>query len=487
MRRSPRPRLARYSIVSLVAHAVLAAAGTAACFAFLAPRAALAAAFEIERVDGDSASISSQVAFALAADGTPHVAYAYDAESARYARKTSGSWAYERLDFAFFAEGAYPSMRLDAAGDPRIVYQAINVQSPMYVRKSGGAWIAEVPQVAEQSGLFISMRLDSQDLPHFTDFVGGLTYMIRYHRRVAAGWITETVEFVNEIGVSGSALALDADDAAHVTYNGPGGVLRYARRTGGAWTIETLDAGGGVSAPIAIDASGNACVAYTTASGIRYARRAGGAWSIETAVANGLFGFGVLSLALDAQDEPHLVYSPGFSGDLHYARRDGGVWLEEVVLDTTNSVGYANALVLDASGNPHIVFSDGTAGDVLYAHPPATTGVEDPGARSRAARLVIAPNPSRDGIVAIRVDGDDGFASPRTAETAGLVEALIADPSGRVVRRLRASAATGAAARFAWDGRDTEGRTVGAGNYFVRVTSTMRDHLPATGKLLVLR
>lgn len=487
MRDLPRSRFALRPIVSLVALAVLAAAGATAAFALAAPRAALAAAFEFERVDGDSVSISSQLGFALGADGTPHVAYAYDAESARYARKTSGSWAYERLDFAFFAEGAYPSMALDAAGAPRIIYQANNIQTPMYVRKTGSTWTVEFPQVAEQSGLFNSMRLDSQDLPHFTDFVGGLTYMIRYHRRVGAGWITETVEFVNEIGVSGSALALDANDDAHVTYNGPGGALRYARRTSGAWTIETLDAGGGVSAPIAIDASGSACVAYTTASGIRYARRTGGAWTVETPIPNGLFGFGTLSLALDAQDEPHLVYSPGFSGDLHYARREGGAWIEEVVLDTTNSVGYTNALVLDADGRPHIVFGDGTAGDVLYAHPPATTGVEGPGSRSRAARLVIAPNPSRDGIVAIRVDGDDGFASPRAAETTGLFEALIADPSGRIVRRLRASAAASAAARFAWDGRDSEGRTVGAGNYFVRVTSAMRDRPPATGKLLVLR
>ncbi|MFN0150136.1 MAG: FlgD immunoglobulin-like domain containing protein [bacterium] len=487
MRDLLRLNIARHPIASRVAHTVLAAVSAAVFLALAAPRSAVAVAFEIERVDGDSVSISSQLAFALGSDGTPHVAYAYDSEGARYARKTNGSWAYERIDFGFFAEGAYPSMRLDAASNPRIVYQLINLQSPLYVRKSGGAWIAEVPQVAEQSGLYISMRLDSQDLPHFTDFVGGLTYMIRYHRRVGAGWITETVEFVNDIGVSGSALALDANDDAHVTYNGPGGVLRYARRTGGAWTIETLDPGGGIWSPIEIDANGNACVAYTAASGIRYARRTGGAWSIETAVTNGVFGFSTLSLALDAQDEPHMTYAPGFSGDLHYARREAGAWIEEVVLDTTNSVGYTNVLVLDSDGRPHIVFGDGTAADVLYAHPPSTTGVERADARSRAARLVIAPNPSRDGSVVIRVDGDGAFASPREARPIGIVEALIADTSGRVVRRLSASAAASADVRFAWDGRDSDGRAVGTGNYFVRVAGAMRDHTPAAGKLLILR
>ena len=471
--------------------AVFAAVSLIGAGIFTAPRTAFGTTFEIERVDGDSTSLSGYVGLAVDGAGGPHLIYGYDSDSARYARKTGGAWTYDRLDFAFLAEGGFPSIECDVAGNPRIIYQMNNVEAPMYLRKAGGSWSVENPQGFSQSGMFNSLELDAQSFPHFTDLVGGLSYMIRYHRRVAAGWITETVEFVNEIGVSGSCLALDANDQPHVTYTGPQSAFRYARRTGGTWTIEAIDpAGAGIWSPIAIDGSGNPCVAYSNVNGIRFAKRAGGTWTFETVTTGVPFGFSTLSMALDSQNEPHLIYTVGFTGgDLYYARRAGGVWTEEIIVDTDNNVGFSNALIFDTNGDPHIVFSDGTEGDIYYGRVPSRTSVTGWGGVARDRRRIqISPNPSFDGNVAIRV-----FASAETGVDRALAagapthsaEARIFDASGRLVKQLGAIDLSTADPRITWNGYADDGGSAAPGVYWIRLVD---DHAAvATQRFVIVR
>src|SRR5262245_43687185 len=77
-----------------------------------------------------------------------------------------------------------------------------------------------------------------------------------------------------------------------------------------AWVDAEVDSGYQVGNynSIAVDASGNPHVGYT-GGGVKYARRFGGVWTIETVEAGAERSVG--SLALDTQGNPHISYDDG--------------------------------------------------------------------------------------------------------------------------------------------------------------------------------
>jgi hypothetical protein len=327
-----------------------------------------------------------------------------------------------------------------------------------------------------------SLELDAQGFPHFTDFIGGLTYAIRYHRRTAPGWTTEIVEAINDIGSSGTSLALDANDVPHVTYNGPGLELRYATRAGGTWTRETIEPSGcNWWAPIAFDDENIPCVAYSTAGGLWFARRIGGVWAIEAVSASVLYG-STLSMAIDSEGEPHLLYSPGFDGNLYYTRRVGGVWTEELIVDWEDAAGFSNSIVVDANDEPHIAF---LSGYIYYGRVATTTdvdGLSDAGsepARDRL-RIQISPNPSDGRGLVIRLLGNAPSERMRTTQAA------IFDASGRLVSHLGTNP-RGSRTHFPlmWDVGADIGRALAPGVYFVRIGS--EDAAVASERFTIVR
>jgi hypothetical protein len=72
------------------------------------------------------------------------------------------------------------------------------------------------------------------------------------------------------------------------------------------------------------------------------------------------------SLALDAQNRPHISYYDATNGDLKYATLGTGGWSVSVV-DSVGDVGRHSSIALDASGNPHISYYDTTNGNLKYA------------------------------------------------------------------------------------------------------------------------
>jgi hypothetical protein len=87
------------------------------------------------------------------------------------------------------------------------------------------------------------------------------------------------------------------------------------------WDIQTVDTGGGAAGiSIALDAAGNPHISYLDFNNgvLKYARWTGGAWAIQTVDAVGSVGW-YSSLALDSGDNPHISYYDSTNGDLKYA------------------------------------------------------------------------------------------------------------------------------------------------------------------------
>jgi hypothetical protein len=85
----------------------------------------------------------------------------------------------------------------------------------------------------------------------------------------------------------------------------------------------------------------------------------------------------------------------------------------------------------------------------------------------------VSPNPSASTTFA-------GFALPRAA----VADVAVYDIAGRLVRRLVSDPLPAGPQRIAWDGRDGDGRQVGAGVYLLRVTA---DGQTAAGRVVMLR
>ncbi len=353
------------------------------------------AAWSIEVVDASAGDVGFGSSLGLDAQGNPRIAYnEYSSSDLKYATKSSGGWTLETVEIN---GGRNRSLALDAQGNPCISYSdgdlkftdsAVHVLSPLggerwaagslkTVRWSGAGTVSI--QLSSDGGLTYSTLLSSISAHEVTITVPVLTSeeaRVRINRSspistsdspryfsiapdLVSPWWSETVG-AGDV----SSLALDARGKPHVSFNDAvSGHLRYASRSGGAWTLETVDDVAGLSS-LKLDSEGNPRISYDDiANGnLMYAAKSGGAWTVESVDGGGEY----CSLALDAQGNPAISHYHLFLGDLKYARKSGGVWTLETV-DATGDVGWYSSLALDAQGNPCISYYFVTLGDLKYA------------------------------------------------------------------------------------------------------------------------
>jgi hypothetical protein len=188
----------------------------------------------------------------------------------------------------------------------------------------------------------------------------------------ASGWQVETVDDYHVGKFIG--LAIDSSGQPHLSYyDEANGNVKYATKTATAGWVSEVVALAGSTTPlsiavyttIAVDSSGNPQIAYfdDNTNQLKYARKSGTAWTVETIDAGcgsacALNGSDP-SLALDSFDNPHVSYygSAGgtSNGYLRYAYKSGGSWHSETV-DSDGDAGFETTIAIDRSGEPHIAY-----------------------------------------------------------------------------------------------------------------------------------
>ncbi|GEM_PF-769676 len=305
---------------------------------------------------------------ALAIDGSdnPHLAYS---GSLNYAVKSAGSWAIEPIPSYV---GQFSSLELDGSGNPSVSYYDATHSDLKYAAWNGDGWDVGWVATAGEAGRYNSLELDAGGNPHISYSASG---DLKYAIRSGESWSYETVDSAGEVGGYNS-LALDGSYNAHISYfDDTNDDLKYATNHLGAWTTEIVDPGGGVSTSIAVDGSGVPHISYfSTSNELKYAVWAGGGagncfagsnWDCETLC--GVHG-AYSSIALDASANPHIAFSSQME-EFKYATRNGGSWTIETI-DTTFAIEplpFTGSIALDSAGIPHVAYHDETLSELKYA------------------------------------------------------------------------------------------------------------------------
>lgn len=187
-------------------------------------------------------------------------------------------------------------------------------------------------------------------------------HFVQYASWNGSGWSIQQVS----LGLSGDAcdLKLDANSNPHILYGL--GTLTHAGLTGTEWTRQTITSNYVVYASLALDSTGNPHAAYSDGEALKYASWTGSNWEIQTVDASyseiGLH----LSLALDSNDTPYIMYfTPSSYVDsitgssvrlvsIKLAILKNSSWSIEPVLASYNFFAFGN-MVLDSKGYPHFL------------------------------------------------------------------------------------------------------------------------------------
>ncbi|MBK8870941.1 MAG: T9SS type A sorting domain-containing protein [Elusimicrobia bacterium] len=145
--------------------------------------------------------------------------------------------------------------------------------------------------------------------------------------------------------------------------------LVYAHRVGNVWNNETIApavAGPNTVMAIEMDERDQLHVVYseTNRPRTRYAVRTQGVWSVETVEEGSYPAF--VSLSFDRQGAPHLAITDGDEGVLRYARKSASGWDIQTV-DDKGKTGWYPSIALDSDDNVHIAYSDFAAKVLKHA------------------------------------------------------------------------------------------------------------------------
>lgn len=254
----------------------------------------------------------------LALDGleSPWIAYPgyHNGSTVDLARWTGATWLTETVDHASSDEPII--LQLDSQDRPHVAYG-----SDRYAAWNGTAWDKRSPIEGNASETW--MAIDGQDRAHFVyrRYNAG-NYDLQHSTWLSDSWDTETIQAqTNALSIK---VAVDTSDGLHMIYqDNSSGDLIYSVKVDGTWMSETIATiYSWLNTDLVLDRSGNPTVLYYYQGSLyaymHLARRTPDGWNVEAVGKAKVFR---AALALDAHDQPVVMYYPIPNGGIYLARK----------------------------------------------------------------------------------------------------------------------------------------------------------------------
>ena len=289
------------------------------------------------------------------------------------------SWQTEDVDKSGNV-GIDPAIAVDIYCVPHISYYDQDNRDLKYAVRNP-SWETEIVDsdgdVGEESGIAV----DIFGNPHISSNHGASTNILVYATKSVGSWTILNFEQPQNYHVTSTSIDLDNYGYPHIAYNIQENsddidlvdyMVRYTYSVGSAWHVENI-APRGQDVFMAIDSAGNTHVSFRVEDQnagndvyrLTYAKRVSGAWTITTVDSTTDVG-GDTGIAVDYNNNPHIVYRDYGNGAVRYAHYDGTSWNNQVV----NAGGGANEgtkIAVDSSGNPHIVYAIDATEQLMYS------------------------------------------------------------------------------------------------------------------------
>ena len=272
--------------------------------------------------------------------------------------------------------GKFSSLKLDSYGNAHVVHMDgfANMLHYSFWDRALNRWFSTN---LERASGFCSLVLDSKQRPHIS-YPAGTGVVHSYWdgekwQRQFANVHARVIDYYTSI-------ALDLKDNPSISFYEEAGAgnaqlrLRIVVWNGSYWDLRTVDpdVGSGKFNSMAINSQGYPEIGYGNVEyknvSLRYARWNGQTWNVEVLESTATGKWSV-SMVLDKNDTPHIVYTDVGTHLVKYATKRAGKW-EFQTVDSIVRQAYPdrNGIALDAQGNPYVSYYDAGAGFLKVAH-----------------------------------------------------------------------------------------------------------------------
>ncbi len=217
----------------------------------------------------------------------------------------------------------------------------------------------------------ISIALDANDRPHISYSRDGYicnAALLSYYD--GSSWTTVTLDSTTTYVGCDSSITIDSNGYVHVAYRHHGNMdMKIASNISGSWQRYLVDSGNGVGyhSAMAVDSNDDLHIVYSTnAAGntVYYAKGASGsAWSLS----NQGNSRNTFSMYIDQFDIVHISEYKGGS-DLGYSMTAPGGTRQSMTIDSVGDVGYGNDIVVDDNNMVHVAYFDSSNKLLKYAN-----------------------------------------------------------------------------------------------------------------------
>ena len=249
----------------------------------------------------------------------------------------------------------------------------------VYMNYDGTTWTDTVVSNSAHFGP-IGIAVDSNNHPHISYALDGSDQCgvgLRISSYDGSSWLYTNIDQGSNRGCE-SAIVIDESDHMYIAYQDrSSSKLKIATDKSGSWDSYLVDTGTspsnlypGYMTSMAVDQQGQFHIAHQDNKEyeLRYSTGAPNSqWTTTIVDATGHTGRDP-SIAVDAADQPHIVYHTWTGQNLKYATIDPVTsnWTV-TTMASTGDVGEGNSIFIDESGDMHVPFNDGTNDVLKYA------------------------------------------------------------------------------------------------------------------------